>query len=106
MGALRYFVPLVGIGMAIAGADKLAGQRSYARMYRSWGWTPHQRQIAGAAELAGGTMMACPRTRSLGGAVMAGASLTQLTAELAHGDGGLALARLGVLGAALIALLG
>ncbi len=106
MGALRYFVPLVGIGMAIAGADKLAGQSSYVRLYRRWGWTPHQRQLAGAAELAAGTMMACRSTRQLGGVVMAGASLTQLTAELAHGDGGLALARLGVLGAALIALLG
>ncbi len=106
MSAWRYLVPLVGIGMAVAGADKLAGNPGYVRLYRHWGWTPQQRQMAGAAEMAGGAMMACRGTRRLGGAVMAGASATQLTAELAHGDGGLGLARAGVLGVALIAMLG
>jgi hypothetical protein len=96
---------MVGLGMAVAGVDKLAGERSYARLYRRWGWTRQQMRLAGAAELAGGLMMAFRATRRLGGGVMAAASVTQLTAEIAHGDGALAAARSGVLGAALLSLI-
>lgn len=106
MSRLDTLVSLVGVGMAVAGADKLAGERSYVRLYRHWGWNRQQMRLAGAAEVAGGTMMAFRRTRRLGGAILAGASVTQLTAELAHGDGGLAMARSGVLAAALISWLG
>lgn len=99
-------VTLVGLGMAVAGADKLAGDRAYEKLYRHWGWTRGQMQLAGLAEFLGGELMAFGRTRRLGGALMTGASVTQLTAELAHGDGGLALARTGVLACGVTALLG
>ena len=106
MATLRTLVSMIGVGMAVAGADKLAGDRAYVRLYRHWGWSRQQMRLAGAAEVAGGTLITFRRTRRLGGAILAGASITQLTAELAHGDGGLAMARTGVLGAAIIALLG
>ena len=99
-------VTLVGLGMAVAGADKLAGDRAYERLYRRWGWSRGQMQLAGLTELLGGTLMAFGRTRRLGGVLLTGASITQLTAELAHGDGDLALARTGVLACAVTALLG
>lgn len=94
-------VALVGLGMAVAGLDKLAGDRSYRRLYRHWGWSRQEMRMAGAAEVAGGVMMAFRPTRRLGGAIMAGASAPQLAAELAHGDTALAAARSGVLAAAL-----
>ena len=62
-------------------------------------------RLAGVAEIAGGTLINFGRTRRLGGAILGAASVAQLTAELAHGDGGLAAARSGVLGASVIALL-
>ncbi len=99
-------VSLVGLGMAVAGADKLAGDRMYRRLYRHWGWSPHEMRMAGAAELAGGLMMAFRSTRRMGGAIMAGASVAQLTAEIRHGDTALAAARTGVLSAALLSLRG
>ena len=106
MSRIGVLVSLVGIGMAVAGVDKLAGDRGYVRLYRHWGWSRQQMRAVGAAEVAGGTLINFRRTRRLGGAILAGASATQLTAELAHGDGGLALARTGVLAAALMSWLG
>jgi hypothetical protein len=97
-------VGLVGLGMALAGADKLAEDPRYDRLYAHWGWSRGQMRAAAAAELVGGLLMAFRRTRRAGGMLMAGASVPQLTAELSHGDGQLALARTGVLAVALAAL--
>jgi hypothetical protein len=105
-GGTVMLVGLVGLGMALAGADKLAEDPRYDRMYAQWGWSRGQMRAAAAVEVIGGLLMAFPRTRRAGGALMAGASVPQLTAELNHGNGGLALARTGVLVVALAAVLG
>ncbi len=102
----RLVTPLVGLGMAAAGADKLAGDRTYLRLFRHWGWSREEMRVSGAVELAGGLLMANPGTRRLGGAIMVGSSATLLAAELRHRDDALAAARIGVLVTALIAFLG
>ena len=102
----RVLTPVVGLGMAVAGLDKVAGDRTYERLFRHWGWSREQMRLSGAVELAGGLLMANRRTRRLGGAIMAGSSATLLAAELRHGDDGMAAARAGILLTALIALFG
>jgi len=98
-------VGLVGLGMALAGADKLAEDPRYDRLYAHWGWSRGQMRAAAAAEVVGGLLMMFGRTRRAGGALLAGASVPQLTTELARGDGALALARTGILAVAVSALL-
>jgi len=102
----RLITPLVGLGMAVAGADKLAGDRAYLRLFKSWGWSRQEMRASGAVELAGGLLMANPGTRRLGGAIMVGSSAALLAAELRHRDDAMAVARIGVLATALIAFLG
>ena len=102
---LRFLIPLAGLGMAAAGADKLIGNRAYDRLYGHWGWTPQQMRLAGLSELLGGLLMANRGTRRLGGGVIAASSAVTLASELRHGDDGLAAARMGVLATALAALL-
>lgn len=95
---------LLGLGFAVAGIDKLFGLRSYERLFRHWGWSKGAMQWVGAGELAGGLLVADGRTRRLGGAVLAATSASVLGAEIQHGDRGLALPRLALLGAAVLAL--
>lgn len=102
----RFLTPLVGLGMAVAGLDKVAGDRTYERLFRHWGWTREQMRMSGAVELAGGLLMANRGTRRLGGAVMVGSSAALLATELRHRDDGMAAARIGVMVVALIAFLG
>jgi uncharacterized membrane protein YphA (DoxX/SURF4 family) len=99
------FFPLLGLGFAVAGADKLLGQSGYRRMFRDWGWSRDDMRLVGAAELAGAVMVATPSTRRLGGAVLAATSGTMLSAELNRREGGLALPRLALFGCALVAVL-
>lgn len=101
----RAVVPLVGLGMAVAGWGKLDDNRGYLRMYRRWGWSHADMWRAGVAELAGGALMAPPVTRRVGGAILAAASLPQLAAEIRHGDRGLVAARSCILAVALAAVL-
>ncbi len=101
----RTVVPLVGLGMAIAGWSKLDDNRAYLRLYRSWGWSRADMWRSGVAELAGGALMAPPVTRRIGGAIMAAASLPQLAAEIRHGDRALVAARSCILAVALAAVL-
>ena len=102
----RILAPLVGFGMAAAGLDKVAGDRTYQRLYQHWGWTREQMRLSGLVELAGGLLMANRGTRRLGGAVMVGSSAVMLATELRHRDDAIAAARGIVLLTALIAFLG
>ncbi|HTW28392.1 MAG TPA: DoxX family protein [Acetobacteraceae bacterium] len=103
-GTARILFPLLGLGFAVAGADKLLGQSGYRRMFREWGWGEGAQRSVGAAELTGGALIACPLTRQLGGAVLTATSAAMLAAELHRGRGELALPRLALLIAAAGAL--
>jgi uncharacterized membrane protein len=94
---------LVGIGFLVAGFDKVVGLKPYRRLARHWAWREQDMRTLGAAEMAGGVLLAMPATRRLGGAVLTAASAAALVAEAQHGDTALALPRLGLLGTALLA---
>ncbi len=102
---MKHLFPILGAAIALAGADKLFGDRGYDGMFRHLGWTRDEMQAIAAAETAGGLLMAARPTRRLGGALVAGASAAVLTSELRHSDGGLAASRGLVLLAAVLALL-
>jgi len=100
-----YFFPALGAAFAVAGADKIIGDRGYARMFRHLGWSRGGMRAVAAAELAGGALLAAGSTRRLGGAILAATSATVLASEMRHGDGQLALPRATLLVAALTAVL-
>ncbi len=102
---MKYLFPILGGAIALAGADKLFGDRGYDGMFRHLGWSREEMQAIAAAETAGGLLMAGRATRRLGGALVAGASAAMLTSEMRHGDSGLAASRGLVLLAAVSALL-
>jgi uncharacterized membrane protein YphA (DoxX/SURF4 family) len=89
--------PLIGLGFVITGTDKLFGMRAYRRMFRELGWSEKDMRLVGAAELAGGALLAARTTRLLGGALLAGASVIVLGSELRRKSANRALARLAVL---------
>ena len=97
--------PMIGAAVAVAGADKLAGDRGYTEMFQILGWTPAQAQAAAIAEVGAGLMMTSRRTRRLGGAILAGTSAAILISELEHNKPELANPRALVLLAGLAALL-
>ncbi len=97
-------MPLMGLGMAVAGFDKLAGNRSYRKLFEGWGWSRQQMNNVAAAELVGGLLMIPRQTRRLGGGILATASGVVLASELQSRDQ-LAAPRMGVLMVALTALL-
>ena len=97
--------PIVGTAVAIAGADKLSGNRGYATLFRRLGWSQDAMQAAAAAEVGAGFLMAFRRTRRLGGAVLAITSTAVLLSELEHNDATHARPRAVVLLAGLAALL-
>ncbi len=92
---------VIGAGVAVAGADKLLGDRAYEGMFRHLGWTQAQMRQVAAAELLGGMLMILAPTRRLGAAVVLAASARILVAELEAHDTKLAASRGGVLLAAL-----
>ena len=102
---MSYVFPIAGAAVALAGGDKLAGQRGYDRMFRHLGWSRTAVLVAASAEAAGGLLMIAPGTRRLGGAVVAGVSALLLGSEVRHGDPKLAVPRGMVLLAGLLALL-
>ncbi len=102
---MAYVFPAIGAAVALAGTDKLAGNRAYAGMFRHLGWSKNEMNAAAAAEVAGGLLMAQRSTRRIGGAMVAASSAAVLTSELRHSDGKLAVARGLVLLAGLLALL-
>jgi uncharacterized membrane protein YphA (DoxX/SURF4 family) len=100
-----YFFPALGAAFAVAGADKITGDRGYASMFRHLGWSRGGMRAVALAELAGGALLTAGSTRRLGGAVLAATSATVLASEVRHGDGQLALPRAMLLVAALAAVL-
>lgn len=98
-------IPLAGGAIALAGADKLAGNRAYVGMFRHLGWSDRQMQAAAVAETAGGLLMVPRSTRRMGGALVAAVSAAVLLSEIAEGETKLAGPRGLVLLAGLSALL-
>lgn len=97
--------PLIGAAVAIAGGDKLAGNKDYSNMFRMLGWSQFDMKAAAAAEVAGGALMILPRTRRLGGALLAAASAAVLMSEVNGNQPKLAAPRAALLLAGLAAVL-
>ncbi len=97
--------PVAGAAIALAGADKLLGDRAYDTLFRQLGWSPAQMRKLAGAEVLGGLLMVIRPTRRLGAAVVLAASASVLLAELQKGEMKLAASRGGVLLAALGALI-
>jgi hypothetical protein len=85
--------PIFGAAVALAGGDKLAGDRAYAGMFRHLGWSRGDMRAIAATELAGGLLMVPRATRPLGAALVALASSTVFVSEVRHGDARLATSR-------------
>jgi hypothetical protein len=100
-----FWFPLLGLGFAVAGADKLLGQAGYRHMFRDWGWSREARLLIGASEFAGGVLVASDAARRLGGLLLTTASTSVLTSELQRGQTGRALPRGALLLAAVLAAL-
>lgn len=102
---LRKWFPVVGLGYAIAGADKLLGIGGYERLFADLGWSASSRRLLGAAEFTGGVLVSSRRHRSLGGLLLVAASTAMLTTELEQEQTDLALPRFILLVAAATSLL-
>lgn len=96
---------LVGASFAVAGADKMIGQRGYVEAFHHLGWSERAMRLAGTAEAIGGVLAAIPATRAAGSVLLVGASAAVLQSEIRRGDWRLAVPRLGMLCAALTPLL-
>jgi hypothetical protein len=90
---MSYLYPALGAAIATAGADKLADDRGYRRMFRHLGFSRDEMRAAALAEIAGGLLMGPRSTRRIGGALVGATSAAMLVSELRHGDENLALAR-------------
>ena len=101
---MSYLYPALGAAIALAGFDKLSGQRSYRRMFGHLDWTQDQVRAAAVAECAGGLLMMPRATRRIGGIAVTAASLALLASEIRHHDPKLAVPRGLVLLAALAAV--
>ncbi len=95
---------IIGAGVALAGADKLLGDRAYDGMFRDLGWSQEDMSKLAIAEVLGGLLMILKPTRRLGAAIVCAASTTVLIAEIDKGDTKLAVSRGGVLLASLAVL--
>lgn len=95
--------PVAGAAIAVAGADKLVGNRGYATMFKNLGWSEDAMRAAAAAEVIGGAMMIPRATRRLGGLIVAAVSAAVLLSEINEGDGKLAASRGAVMIAGLAA---
>lgn len=102
---MSLFYPIVGAAVTVAGSDKLIGNKAYDRMFREIGWSDFDMRAAAAAEVAGGVLMLAPRTRRLGGFILAVASGAVLASELKANEPQLAARRAAVLLAALAAMI-
>ena len=96
---------VAGSAVALAGADKLVGNRGYKRLFNSLGWSRSEMEAAAAAEVVGGLLMVPRATRRLGGALVAAVSGAILLAELRDGNDRLAASRALVMMTGLAALL-
>jgi hypothetical protein len=101
---MNALMALIGGAIAVAGYDKLAGDRGYQRMFAHLGWSGDAMLMAAVAETAGGALMMPASTRRLGGAMVAGVSMAMLTSEIRSGEPKLGIARGLVLAAGLCAV--
>ncbi|WP_158747478.1 DoxX family protein [Acidisphaera sp. L21] len=90
---MKLLLALFGGAVAVAGADKLTGNKGYARMFRHLEWSDNAMRAAAIAETAGGVLMIPPATRRLGGAIVAAVSTVVIASELQRGDSKLAAPR-------------
>lgn len=90
---LRTVTTLLGLGFAVAGADKMLGITGYRRLFRHWGWSRQSMRAIGVGELVGGASLLCPPSRRLGGLLLTAVSTAVLTAELRRGEAERALPR-------------
>ena len=97
--------PIAGGAIALAGADKLIGNRGYAGMFRHLGWSQEEMQAAAITETVGGLLMVPRSTRRIGGAMVAAVSALMLVSEMREGDMRLAAPRGAVLLSALAAMI-
>lgn len=102
---MNYLMTLLGGAIALAGSDKLAGNRDYSRMFRHLGWSDDLMKLTAIAETAGGVLMIPRTTRRLGGAIVAAVSSSVIVSEIRHGETKLAIPRGLVLVAGLVAML-
>ncbi len=98
-----FWFPLLGLGFAIAGADKVLGLSGYRRLFAHLGLSEQAMGLIGAGEIAGGVLVATHAGRRLGGMVLTKASTAVLTSELRQGDDQLALPRSILLAASVLA---
>ena len=96
--------PAAGAAIALAGIDKLVGNRDYATLFRHLDWSEQEMQAAATAELAGGLLMVPRGTRRIGGAIVAAISALVLSSELSKGNTKMAASRAAVLATGLLAL--
>ncbi len=101
---MSYLYPTLGLAIAVAGFDKLVGQRGYDRMFSHLDWSQGEMRAAAAAEVAGGLLMVPRQTRGIGGLLVAAASGAVLSSELRHRELKLAVPRALVLLAAVAAV--
>lgn len=90
---MSYVYPVLGLAIALAGLDKIVGQRGYEQMFGHLDWTEGEMRAAAAAEVAGGLMMVPRETRVVGGVLVAAASAAVLASELRRRDAKLAVPR-------------
>jgi hypothetical protein len=98
-----FWFPLLGLGFALAGADKILGAQGYRRLFRHLGLSEDAMALVGAGEFAGGVLVASLAGRRLGGLILTMASTAVLTAELRKGEDQLALPRTALLIASALA---
>ncbi len=101
---MRRFYRLISLGFGLAGFSKIMALPPQQRLFRSWGWPEDVMLIVGGLELGGAVMMSSRRTRHIGAATVAAATVAVLSAELEHGQRNLTTARVGMLLAAITAL--
>jgi hypothetical protein len=102
--SLSKFYRLMSLGFGLAGFSKVMAMPSQQRLFRSWGWPEDVMLIVGGLELGGAVLMSSRRTRHVGAATVAAATVAVLSAELEHGQESLTTARVAMLLAALTAI--
>lgn len=102
---MNYLMTLLGGAIALAGSDKLAGNRDYSRMFRHLGWSDDLMKVSAIAETAGGVLMIPATTRRIGGALVTAVSSAIIISEIRNGDTKLAIPRGLVLVVGLFAML-
>lgn len=99
-----FWFPLLGLGFALAGADKLVGAQGYENLFQRWGWRKDTMRAVGLAEFLGGVLVATRRYRQRGGMLLTAASTAVLTKEVSRQDTALAAPRVALLLASVAAL--